>query len=216
MELPFTTKQFFDLFEIYNLAILPAQLFAYLFASIAVFCIIRRTRYSNQLISLVLAAFWFWNGAVYHLIFLRQINKAAYLFGVMFILQGLLFCWYGNIRRRLVIGVFYELQSMAGCMLLLYSMFVYTALAIMNGHYWPRSATFGVTPCPTTTFTFGVLLWASEKVPWQLLVIPTLWSLIGSSAVYLLGVKEDLGLLIAALIGVPLILTDRHCAISPK
>jgi Family of unknown function (DUF6064) len=67
-------------------------------------------------------------------------------------------------------------------------------------------AMFGVAPCPTVIYTFGMLLWTSERVPGRLLIILTLWALIGSSAVFLLGIREDICLLIAAAIAMPFLL----------
>ncbi|MDH3642668.1 MAG: DUF6064 family protein, partial [Gammaproteobacteria bacterium] len=61
-------------------------------------------------------------------------------------------------------------------------------------------ALFGVTPCPVTIFTLGLLIARSERLPWWILVIPVWWALVGTSAAILLGVPEDLMLGIAALL----------------
>lgn len=50
---------------------------------------------------------------------------------------------------------------------------------------------FGVTPCPTVIFTFGVLLLAKPRLPFWLFVIPAVWAVIGGSAAILLDVRED-------------------------
>jgi hypothetical protein len=44
-------------------------------------------------------------------------------------------------------------------------MVVYPLLGIRFGHSYPRAPLFGVAPCPTTIFTFGLLLWATRSVP---------------------------------------------------
>jgi hypothetical protein len=62
---------------------------------------------------------------------------------------------------------------------------------------------FGVTPCPITLFTFGVLLLAQSPLPRRLLVIPLLWALIGGSAAWLLGVAQDWPLLISGVLVAP-------------
>jgi Family of unknown function (DUF6064) len=63
---------------------------------------------------------------------------------------------------------------------------------------------FGVTPCPVTIFTFGMLLATVPPIsPW-LLVIPFVWSLIGGSAAILLHVPQDWFLLASGLIAVPM------------
>jgi hypothetical protein len=67
---------------------------------------------------------------------------------------------------------------------------------------------FGVTPCPVTLFTFGVLLLSTVRVPRRILVVPVLWALIGGSASYLLHVPQD-WLLLASAASVFLIFQGR-------
>lgn len=68
---------------------------------------------------------------------------------------------------------------------------------------------FGVAPCPTTIFTFGLLLLTRGPVPLRLLVIPLLWALVGASAALHLGVREDLGLVVTGLVATALLLLAR-------
>jgi hypothetical protein len=69
---------------------------------------------------------------------------------------------------------------------------------------------FGVAPCPTTIFTFGILLWTIKKVPAYLLVIPFLWSIVGISAAINLRVPQDYGLVVAGFLGTILILIQNR------
>ena len=71
---------------------------------------------------------------------------------------------------------------------------------------YPEMPMFGVTPCPVTIFTFGMLLLTTRPPSRWLLVIPFIWSLIGGSAAVLLGVPQDWALLASGLIAIPLIL----------
>jgi len=50
-------------------------------------------------------------------------------------------------------------------------------------------------------FTFGLLLLSERTLPKYLLVIPLLWSLLGASAAFSLGIREDIGLLATGLVG---------------
>jgi hypothetical protein len=74
-----------------------------------------------------------------------------------------------------------------------------------TGHNYPAVPIFGVTPCPVTIFTFGMLLLTIGPVPRWLLVIPVIWSLIGGSAAILLAVPQDWLLLVSGFVAVPLI-----------
>jgi Family of unknown function (DUF6064) len=63
-------------------------------------------------------------------------------------------------------------------------------------YHLDSSPTFGL-PCPTTIFTLGMLLWLDKTPPLYLLIIPLLWSLIGTVAALKLGIREDVGLLVS-------------------
>jgi hypothetical protein len=52
-------------------------------------------------------------------------------------------------------------------------------------------------PCPTTIFTFGVLLFVNKKISVPVLITPFLWSLMGLSAAVNLSIYDDFGSLIA-------------------
>ena len=71
----------------------------------------------------------------------------------------------------------------------------------------------GVAPAPTAIFTFGMLLMLEGRAPLHLAVIPFLWALAGgSAAVLLLGIPEDLSLLIAGVLGLALLIWKRRQA----
>ena len=99
--MPFTVEQFFEVFRRYNEAVWPAQVVAVVDAFIAAGAALRGGRRANKLIAIVLAALWFWMGAVYHLQFFRQVNPAAVIFGVTFLIQAALFIWLGVAHDRL-------------------------------------------------------------------------------------------------------------------
>jgi hypothetical protein len=199
MKLPFSIEQFLKVFEDYNLSVWPMQLVIYVMALVALFLSIKKLRWSGKIISLILSFFWIWMGIVYHLMFFTTINKAAYVFGIAFILQGILFFYYGFIHKRLSFRFSRNVYGVTGSFLMLFALLIYPITGYYMGHIYPASPTFGL-PCPTTIFTFGLLLWASHKLPWPILIVPLLWSIIGSSAAFSLGITEDIGLLISAVL----------------
>jgi hypothetical protein len=83
-------------------------------------------------------------------------------------------------------------------------------VGILSGHGWPQVPMFGVTPCPVTLFTFGLLLMTRSPVSGWLLAIPFLWSLIGGSAAIALSVPQDWVLLVSGIIAVPLLVLRDH------
>jgi hypothetical protein len=117
-------------------------------------------------------------------------------------LQGLLFFAYGGIADRLTLR--FQSGWRGALALIVYAAVAYEVVGHFSGHGWPRAPLFGVAPCPTTIFTFGVLLLSTRPLPVLLLAIPLLLAAVGSTAAVLLGVPEDLGLAVAGLIGAAL------------
>lgn len=206
MRLPFGTEAFFQVFVDYNTAIGPAPIIAWLLGIVAVVLVLWPMPWSGRAISAILAAFWLWTGIGYHILFFAPINPAAYGFGALFVVQGLLFLWFGIHRRRLDFGAPDGPSAIVGGVAIVYAMLVYPIIGYLLGHGYPRAPLFGVAPCPTTIFTIGLLCLVGYPMPWSLWIIPLLWSLIGGTAAWLLGVPEDLGLWIAGLTAVVLML----------
>jgi hypothetical protein len=184
------------------------QIIAYGLGSLAVGLAFTHSRARDRFICATLAVFWLWIGVVYHLRHFSVINPAAFGFGALFILQGVLLAW-GAVKKAVVFAPQKTLAGACGALLVLYAMVVYPLLGSALGHGYPQAPMFGVTPCPTIIFTFGLLLWARPPVWAGIFVIPLMWSLIGFSAALLLNVREDFGLLTAGAL-TPLVLRSRH------
>ncbi len=206
MDIPFTVEQFFNVFEAYNTAIWPAQIIAYFIGVGAIALAFRENRLYGRIVSGILALFWIWMGIFYHMGYFSAINPAAWTFGALFILEGLLFIVVGSIRGRLSFGFDLKPIPIVGAIFILYAMVVYPLLGLALGHWYPRAPMFGVAPCPTTIFTFGLLLWAKKPVPAYVLVIPLIWSIIGTMAAISLQVPQDYGLGIAGIVGTLLVI----------
>lgn len=197
--LPFTRDEFFTVFESYNTAVWPAQLFLYALAVAMVVWAARRSQRTDRWIPFGLATLWLWTGVLYHWREFTAINRMAWVFGALFVVQGVLFAVAGARGGRLEVGYPHGWRGWIGGLLLLYALLAYPLLGLA-GHPVREVPFLGV-PCPTTIFTFGLLFWAVRPVPRHLLIIPLLWALFGSSAVVLLGVVPDVGLLVAGLLG---------------
>ena len=199
--IPFTKADFLRVFEQYNDAVWPWHVLIYLLGLIAFALAFTRRTIASKLISLILALLWLWMGVVYHLLFFTTINKAARLFGALFVIQSLVFICAGVFSSRLSFKLIFDVHGFIGGALITYALVVYPIIGIVLGHHYPAAPTFGV-PCPTTIFTFGLLISAGNNIRFYMVVIPMLWSLVGLWAAISLGMYEDLGLVIAGLSGV--------------
>lgn len=182
------------------------QIILIFLAIIAVILVFVKIRYSNKIISGILAFFWLWMGVVYHLWNFSAINNAAYFFGVVFIIQSLIFINYGIVKTGFINYKFKaNFVDLLGIVFIFYALIIYPILSNSLGHVYPKTPTFGL-PCPTTIFTFGILLFSVKRIKWYIIIIPFLWSLIGFSAAISLTIKEDFGLVVAGILGTIILL----------
>src|SRR5688572_18008950 len=162
MKLPFTVEQFLQVFETYNRSVYPMQIAFYILGAAIIILSIKKIVNADRIINFILSFFWLWMGIVYHLFYFVPINKAAYFFGAIFILQGLLFLYHGVFKKRLSYKFRFDGLGWLGALLVIFALIIYPILGYVLGHFYPASPTFGL-PCPTTIFTLGILMWFDRK-----------------------------------------------------
>jgi len=199
MKTPFSTEQFLNIFQKYNESVFPVQIILYILGFVALYLVVKPTGKSDRFVSSILSLLWLWMGIVYHLAFFTAINKAAYLFGVAFIIQGILFLLLGVLKDKISFKFRANIFGITGIILIIFALIIYPLLGYFLGHVYPTSPTFGL-PCPTTIFTCGILLMTVKKFPMIVFIIPFLWSIIGFTAVWNFGILEDTGLVISGLV----------------
>ena len=193
--LPFTQQQFIFVFSVYNGAIWPLQPIVHGAGLLMLTLLVRPSRTSEKLSLVLLAAMWIWTGLVYQIGFFSRINPVALLFGAAFVFQGVLLLE-AALRGRLTFGPARGLRRSMGWALMMYSLLLYPLLGFALGAHYFELPAFGLTPCPVTMTTVGVLLLASSPVPRRLYVIPVTWAIVGGSAAGLLRMPQDWVLLL--------------------
>ena len=156
--LPFTLEQFLAVFANYNAAIWPVQFLAYLLGAIALALSFRRGARSDRTIAAILAVMWAVTGIGYHLTSFAAINKAAYGFGALFLIEAAALAYAGVYRNHLNFGFRADPAGRVGVFFVVYAAVLYPLVGIATGHHYPELPMFGVTPCPVTIFTLGMLL----------------------------------------------------------
>jgi len=192
--LPFTEREFFDVFGRYNAVAWPVVVASWIVTLVYATRLV--TTGASSIALSVLAAFhWAWSGVVYHAMFFARINPAAFLFAALFLLEAAALVWFGVVRRDLQFG-WQRGAKRTVAMLFFAASLIYPALVIASGHHAPRAPLFAV-PCPTTLFTTGLLLTA-RRTTLAVTIVPMLWALVGGTAAIALGVLPDLLLWVAA------------------
>ena len=198
-----TGEQLLGVFAEYNAMIWPMQIVAYLLGVTGLFLSIRKTSVSNRLVPAILAFFWLWVGFAFWFPSGQQGFAPGYLFAAIFLVQGVLFLIQA-VRPKLAFGFQSNLASWVGIVFVLYALVGYPLFGYFIGHIYPAAPPFGLTPCPVVTYTFGLLLLTTKKMPRSLLIIPFCYSLSGFLWVSI-GMTEDIGMIASGLVGIWLI-----------
>ncbi len=203
--MPFTAAQLLQVFAAYNAAVWPGQVLWLLVALATVALVWRGGPASDRLMAGALALLWAWMAIAYHYLFFALIDPAAYLFGLLFLIEAALFAHQGIALGQLRFRIVRDWQTGAGLSLAGYALLVYPAVGYLTGWRYPAFASFGL-PCPSTMFTVGMLLLVRGRRPRFLLTIPVIWSALGASAAVLLPLPADLGLIVAGVAGLAFML----------
>lgn len=156
-------------------------------------------RWSSPLICGLAAAFFAWIGIGYFAWLSPGMNLSGVWAGV-FTVQAVLLVAAGVVRRDLVIRPRWDVSSGLGGVFIAYALIGYPLVGVLGGHALRVVPLFGVSPCATVTFFFGLLLWAVPPVPAYLLFLPLAWALNAAPPNMATGVVVDYGMLAAALI----------------
>jgi hypothetical protein len=138
-------------------------------------------------------------GTVYHIGYFSSVNKGAYVFGGLFILQGLFILYESYIKNRLEFKFKGQLVDYLGYFFILFGLIIYPAISLAFEQSLSRTIALGL-PCPSTILTFGFLMLSDKKLARYLLIIPSLWALIGLSAAINFGVYQDFMMIVAAIL----------------
>jgi hypothetical protein len=200
----------FEAFGNYNKAFWPMQVIAYVLGVLAVLWAIKRIKYSDNIILLILSYFWLWAGFVLCIIFFAPDYKAFYILGGLGIMQGFLFLFYG-LRSHKLLPLFTfrtDMYGIIGAIYILYALILYPFIGYLTGYPYPNHPIFGA-PCPVCIFTFGLFLWARKRLPTGILVIPLIMSISGIFPI-VLGLYADIGLVIGGIGGFFLVLQKNR------
>ncbi len=213
MTIPFTVEAFYGVFSAYNIAVWPMQLPLLALGVLAVVLLIRQRRYSSVGISVILTGLWIWQALGYHLAFFTVINPLAYGFAALFFAGALTFFWQGVTCKKLIFKHTTGWRQWAGSSLIFFALAIYPAWTYLEGHHYPAFPTFGL-PCPTTLFSIGILAFLVKPYPRSVFVIPILWCFVGSQAAFVFAVRADLGLIVAAVVGLIMLVQPKVVEVS--
>jgi hypothetical protein len=196
-----------------NAAAWPMQIVWYLAAVAMTGLALWPVRRSSPLICVLAAAYFAWIGIAYFA-WLMPGMHFSWLWAAVFMLQAVLLVVAGVVRSDLVIRPRKDLASGLGAAFIAYALVGYPLIGLAGGHPLRTLPVFGLSPCATVVFFFGLLLWARPPAPKYVLLVPLAWSLGAAPPDLGRGVAADYGMLIAAVLTAGLIIW-RDRASSP-
>jgi Family of unknown function (DUF6064) len=194
LQLPFSRDAFLEVFGAYNTLVWPVAAILWI-ATLLTFVACLRGHSRDAWTFGLLAFLWAWSGIVYHAALFSWINPAAWSFALVFVIEAGLLTWFGVVRRTLHLrSTEGTLSTHMGYGFIAYGL-LYPFLCLIGPNSYPLVPTFGV-PCPTTLVTIGFLLLV-HSVPLSVTIVPLMWTVIGGSAAFVLGMPIDLALVAA-------------------
>jgi len=94
----------------------------------------------------------------------------------------------------------WDLTSVLGAVFISYALVAYPLIGVLGGHPLSSLPVFGLSPCSTAIFAFGLLLWARPPAPRYLLLIPLAWSLSATPGAMATPIVADFGLALAGVV----------------
>ena len=180
----FSPRTYHRLFELYNIAIWPAQLAgAAIGVAIVAFLIGHRT-HRDRIVAGLLAMCWLWVAWAFLYQRYAQINWAATWFAAAFAFEALLLVALGVFAGRIVFAPPRGTGFWIAITLVTIAVVGYPLLAPLAGRSWTTAETFGVTPDPTAIATVAALALVRGRVRWLLLTVPLLWCAITAATLW--------------------------------
>ncbi len=174
-------------FERGNAAIWPMQLVCYASAAAMVGLALWPRRRASQFICLLAAADFAWMGIVFFGVFDSGMHL-AWVWVATFILEAILFLVAGIVRRDLVFAPRWDLSSVLGAVFISIALVGFPIVELLSGYTLHSLTVFGLSPCTTVIFFFGLLLWARPPTPKYLLLLPLAWALDSAPTDLTLGI----------------------------
>jgi hypothetical protein len=128
-------------------------------------------RWSDEVVAVVLALFWFWSGFVYLGIHYEQINWFGFYEAIVFGVQGLVLLWYGVIK-----GALYFQKSLFVTATLLGVVIVLPSLQMLMGAGFYNVYAVGMLPLATLVLSAAFFLSLRSKKALHISLIPIIYS----------------------------------------
>jgi hypothetical protein len=211
----FSPRTYYRLLQRHNEAVWPAQVIMSGLGLLILWLLCRPSPRRSRIISTILAGLWAWIAWAFLWRRYTTINWAAVYAVPLFVIEAVLFGWNGTVRGRLAYRPSRGPSTVAGILLLAFSLLLYPVLAPLVGRPWEQAEVFGITPDPTALATLGLLALAEGGHRGTLLIVPALWCLVSGATLLAMGSSEAWVQLPAPFIVLGVNAWSRHARKAP-
>ncbi len=198
--LMFSPRTYWRLFELYNVAIWPAQLVGVAFGLALVALIHGNRAHRDRIIAGLIAACWLWIAWAFHTQRYAQINWAATWFAAAFALQAALLVTLGVLAGRIVLETVNVRARRIASLVIILAVLGYPLLAPLAGRPWSTAEVFGVAPDPTAIATVAVMALVRGRLRWLLLAVPLSWCAIAAATLWVMDAPQAMVVAAATLL----------------
>jgi hypothetical protein len=202
--IPIDAEVLYSLYGSHNEATWPAPLVGYGLCLLALLLALRPFAASHRIVGAILAAAWAWNGVAFHIATFAPLNWGAWIFGAVFILEGVRWLRLAVIAQTLQFRFDAGRGGFAGVALMAFAL-AYPLIEQAAGHPWPQVQLPGTLPAPTMLVTLAMLAMARGQGTRRLTIIPLAWALTGGAAAVTLGIWQDVAMAAAVFAGAVLV-----------
>jgi Family of unknown function (DUF6064) len=186
----FSPRTYYRMLERYNEELWPAHLLTLALGVLIAVLTLRARMPWSRIVWTILALLWLWIGWA----FLRRrygtINWAVVYLLPLFGLQALLLLRAGWVGKLSGFDITAAARRRMGLALFAASLVLYPAVASLVGRSWRQAEIFGMAPDPTAIATLGLVLQASSRIPWGLMIVPVVWCLVSGLTLWAMEAPE--------------------------
>lgn len=190
MELPYSAEVYFALMAEYNDRWMAVVILGWVL-SVAVltgliFSPILRGLNKSRVTGLFLGLAWIWIGAIHQFGMMAELNFMAPIYGVAWILQGILVIWFSADNDRVHFQFKNNFAGRVATCIALAGAVLYPLAVLAEGFDWMSLPLVATSPEPTLIFTAGILMMAQQRKVQFLFVLPVCGAVVSGLSAFLL------------------------------